>query len=138
MNNDPLNIIIVNPTGGSPHHGPNLRSFHLAKNLIQNGFKVKIVANSYFHKFHTIPNVNQKVSSEKIESVDYVWIKSNKYSGRGILQIINQILFAFRLLLNHKKIFFQNTDIIIYSSPTPFAIISTAIIAKRINSKLII
>lgn len=137
MNNDSLNIVIVNPTGGSPHHGPNLRSFHLAKNLIQKGFKVRIVANSYFHKFHTIPNVYQNVSSEKIESVDYVWIKSNKYSGRGILQIINQILFAFRLLLNHKKIFFQNTDIIIYSSPTPFAIISTAIIAKRINSKLI-
>ena len=137
MNNVPHNIIIINPTGGSPHHGPNLRSFHLAKNLTQRGFNVKIVANSYFHKFHNIPNISKKVSNETIESVDYVWIKSNKYRGRGILQLINQITFAFRLLVNYKKIFFQNTDVIIYSSPTPFAIISTAIIARKINAKLI-
>lgn len=130
-------IIIVNPTGGSPEHGPNLRSFHLAKNLSIQGYDVKIIANSYFHKFKSVPLVNDIVTNQEIESVKYTWIKSIKYQGRGFKQIINQFIFAFRILKNYKKIFYPDTDIIIYSSPTPFAIISTSIISRRLKSKLI-
>lgn len=130
-------IIIVNPTGGSPKHGPNLRSFHLAKNLSIQGYDVKIIANSYFHKFKNEPLVNDIVTNQEIESVKYTWIKSIKYQGRGFKQIINQFIFAFRILTNYRKIFYPDTDIIIYSSPTPFAIISTSIISRRLKSKLI-
>lgn len=130
-------IVIVNPTGGSPTHGPNLRSFYLAKNLLDQGYDVKIIANSYFHKFKKLPNVKNILTDEKIELVKYTWIKSIKYKGRGFNQIINQLVFAFRILINYKRIFFPDTDVIIYSSPTPFAVISTAIISKKLKTKLI-
>lgn len=130
-------IIIVNPTGGSPEHGPNLRSFHLAKYLSILGYDVKIIANSFFHKFKKAPVVNGTITHQEIESVEFTWIKTIDYEGRGFKQIINQFIFAFKILINYKKIFDSNTDIIIYSSPTPFAIISTSIISRKLKSKLI-
>lgn len=132
-----MKILIINPTGGSPYHGPNLRSYNLAKNLNLRNCKTTIIANSYFHKFYNLPVINNWIDKELIDNIEYYWIKSIRYKSRGFLQILNQIIFAIRLRFIFDKFRNNKFDVIIYSSPTPFAIISGVQLAKKFKCKLI-
>ena len=131
-------VLIINPTGGSPYHGPNLRSYNLAKYLNEVGLETKIVSNAFFHKFYKLPKANNKINLEKIDGINYFWVKTRKYHGRGLFQIFNQIEFTLKLYFHYD--FFGPKDFydyIICSSPPPIAFVAAKKIASYHNAKLI-
>lgn len=131
------NILIINPTGGSPKHGPNMRSYNLAKNLIAKGCKVTVISNAFFHKFHKLPITKSLFTKESIGDVEYIWVKTKPYNKRGFHQILNQLQFSLVLFLKFKRLKLSNIDCVICSSPPPFAIFPAKKIAKYFDVKLI-
>lgn len=133
-----MKLLIVNPTGGAPKYGPNLRSYNIARALITNvNVSVDILSNGFFHKFNTHPNTDRLIVHEDIDGVKYTWLKGYKYEGRGFGQMVNQFLFAVR---SFKHLFFTRLtgiDVVVYSSPTPFAYIGTYLICKLYRKRII-
>lgn len=133
-----MKILIVNPTGGAPKYGPNMRSYFMASALTNNqDCKVTIVGNGFFHKFKKAPNVSRPKIIEEIDKIRYVWLKGFKYQGRGLGQLLNQFFFALRSLRYLVCGGLRDHDIVIYSSPTPFAYITTLISCRIYRVKLI-
>ena len=131
---DCKSIVFVNYNGGSPIHGPNLRSFYHAKSLA-NKYDVRIISSSYSHKYHTPPLFDGVMSSEIIEGVRFFWLKVPKY--RTIIQrIICQYIFGIRFILNMNKIVPRNS-ILVFSCPPQDLIFFVYLVSKIRNCTLI-
>ncbi len=131
------NILIISHAGGSPYHGPNMRSYYLGKNLIRQGYKVSIISSGFFHKYYNLPNLKSKITPENIDGIHYIWIKTQKYKKRGFKQALNQFEFSIKLFFLYKKIITEKPDFIIASSPHPFISFAAKRFAKKYKAKFI-
>jgi len=126
-------IIIINQYIGSPYHGMEYRHYYLAKNLIQQGYKVTLISGSYSHLFSTLPRVKSCFTKENIDEINYIWIKLPKYkSSKSIGRIWNMVYFTWRLRFLKDL----ETSHIIVSSPSLFPIKVAKKWAKKFKSKL--
>jgi len=131
------NIWILNQYTGSPYHGMNYRSYYLAKGLIKEGERVTIFSGSYSHLFSKLPKIDGLFTKEKIDNIDYIWVKTPKYkSSKSIGRIVNMLSFMFKLFLfNTKEL--KKPDVIIVSSLSLFPIINGYLWSKKFKTKLI-
>ena len=115
-----LEFIIFNPSAGIPELGPNLRWHWICSELVTNGYSVKILSTSNFHKFSksVFPTFNRVV-----DGISYFFTPNISYrSGTFFpcaslvdLFIFFTIYFIFFLLSSkHKK------RVYIFSSPPIF------------------
>ncbi len=82
-------IVIVNQYIGSPHHGMEYRHYFLAKNLMALGYQVTLVSGAYSHLFSQLPKTQGKFTHEKIDAIEYIWVKVPKYrSSKSIGRIL--------------------------------------------------
>lgn len=114
------------------------RQFFFAKQWIKKGYDVNIVSSAYDHYMFKYPKGKSLFIREKIEGVNFIWIKNIKYKNSyGLLRIINWIIFSFLIFFIKKP---TNTpSIIICSSPTLISFISVYLFKIRYkHSKLIL
>ncbi len=91
-------IVIINQYIGSPYHGMEYRHYFLAKNLIEQGYKVTLISGSYSHLFTSLPNVEKDFIKETIDNIEYIWVKIPKYSSsKSIGRIWNMLYFSWKL-----------------------------------------
>ena len=110
-------VLIINFNGGSPFHGPNLRTYYVAKCLLDRGHEVTCVSNSYSHKYTKLPKVEENYTIENISGVEYIWIKGQKYNS-----IFKRLLCHWTFVVNFirlEEIRKRSFDIILSSSPPP-------------------
>jgi len=127
-------VTIINQYIGSPYHGMEYRHYYLAKNLLEQGYKVTLVSGSYSHLFSSPPKVKQSVTKELIDGIEYIWIKVPSYkSSKSIGRIWNMLYFAWKL---H---FFKDIvpSHIIVSSPSLFPVKAGAKLAKKFHTKFL-
>lgn len=135
-----MKIVVFSHAGGSPHHGPNMRWYYLGRVLSANGYDIRIVSASWFHKYFSPPEMSQSLGLHKRSVHDgilYYWIKTPKYN-RKITQVINQIIYT--LLSTLFAVFskeLKSADLVIASSPPPFSIFPAKVLAKLSDSPLI-
>jgi glycosyltransferase involved in cell wall biosynthesis len=100
----------------------NYRSYYLAKEFVKDGDKVTIFAGSFSHLFSNYPQVNGKFTAEKIDGIDYIWVKVPAYkSSKSIGRIWNMLIFMINLFFfNIKKR--EKPDVIIISSLSLFPV----------------
>lgn len=124
------NIWIINQYAGSPYHGMNYRSYYLAKEFVKKGYSVKIFAGSYSHLFIKLPDVNKMFTNQNIDGINYIWVKTPKYStSKSIKRVFNMLVFMFKLFFyNIFKV--QKPDVIIISSLSLFPVINAYIWSK--------
>ncbi|MEA3384153.1 MAG: glycosyltransferase family 4 protein [Campylobacterota bacterium] len=124
------NIWIINQYTGSPYYGMNYRSYYLAKEFVKQEYNVTIFAGSYSHLFTNIPKTNGLFTNEKIDDIDYVWVKTPKYkSSKSIGRVLNMLIFMINLLFfNIFKI--KKPDVIIVSSLSLFPVLNAYIWSK--------
>jgi len=126
-------IIIINQYIGSPYHGMEYRHYYLAKNLIEKGYRVTLISGSYSHLFSTLPIVKENFTKEKIDGIDYIWVKIPKYSSsKSIGRIWNMLYFSWKL----KFLKGLQPSHIIVSSPSLFPIRYGYGLAKKFRTKL--
>lgn len=122
------NILFINHYAGSPIHGMEYRHYFLAKQLKEIGNNVTIVASTASHLHSKSPETNSIFKDEIIDGINYIWVKSPKYNKNGIMRFVNMFFFSFFVIfLKYKK----KPDVVIGTSPHPFALLNAIWIANK-------
>ena len=131
-------IWIINDYAGSPYHGMVFRHYYLAKEWIKKGYEVYIISATYSHYYKELPPSDRIYNFEKIDGINYIWIKVIKYKDSiDKKRVFKWFIFTLNLL---GLMFIKNIkkpDIIIASPTAPFFILSSYLLVKKFKSKLI-
>lgn len=133
-----VNILLINHYAGSPAMGMEYRPYYMAKEWLKLGHKVTIVAASFSHLRSQQPYITSSMQEEKIDGINYVWLKTPSYSGNGLGRFKNMLCFVAKLYKYLPQIAnMERPDVIIASSTYPLDIFPARHIAKRFDAKLI-
>ncbi len=115
-----MNILLINHYAGSPKMGMEYRPYYLAREWVNSGHKVYIIAASQSHVRTNQPKVDKDFQEEIIDGINYIWIKTPKYCGNSFGRIRNMFAFTRKLWMKSRfisKVF--NPDVVIASSTYP-------------------
>jgi glycosyltransferase involved in cell wall biosynthesis len=111
-------VLIVNHNAGSVHHGPNFRSYYVARSLIPLGVRVTIVCSSFSHKLKKFPVVKGAFAEDDVDGVRMIWLKTPAYHSSP-QRFWNYCCFARRLPLLYDLVS-EPVDVVVCSSPPPY------------------
>lgn len=115
-----MRIMLINHYAGSPKMGMEYRPYYLAKEWLEMGHQVVIIASTNAHVRTHQPVVNESFTEELIDGIEYLWIKTPPYAGNGFARVLNMKSFVNQLTKNAKKISQKyNPDLVIASSTYP-------------------
>lgn len=127
-----MKIWIVNHYALAPTSAGGTRHYNFAKQLMQRGHEVVIIASNFNHFSQSYLDPSIKLGQiDNSYDVPFMWIPSPSYRGNTIARFWN--MFVFSLRLHKKKILSQlfRPDIIIGSSPHLFAACSASLLSRR-------
>jgi glycosyltransferase involved in cell wall biosynthesis len=115
----------------------NYRQFYFAREFVRAGHEVLIVSSSYSHQFLVQPQTKGIYTKQKLEGVDYIWIKCPSFNGSADpKRILNWLVFTASLYGIPRQAA-AKPDAIIVSSPIPYPIVPAAWMARRLGARLI-
>ncbi|MGJ0302850.1 glycosyltransferase family 4 protein [Aliarcobacter cryaerophilus] len=119
-----MNIWIFNHHALTPNMSGGTRHYDFAKELIKRGHSVTIVASSFhYSKYKEMKDYKDKnYLCEKIDGIDFIWIKTPPYFGNGISRVKNMISYTYKVLKYIPKLDLSKPDIIVGSSVHLFAV----------------
>ena len=133
-----MNILYINHYAGSVDMGMEFRPYYLAREWVKMGHKVTIVAGDYSHLRKNNPSVQRDFQTERIDGIEYVWIRSGAYSGNGAKRAISMVRFVGKLYLHARKIAKTwKPDIVIASSTYPLDTYPAYRIARLAGAKYV-
>ena len=133
-----MKILLINHYAGSQKKGMEYRPYYLAKEWIKNGHQVKIVAATFSHVRNNQPIVHSDFYEERVEGIEYFWLKTPTYQGNSAKRFINMLIFVTKLWF--KANFLATTikpDVVIASSTYPLDIYPAKKIAKKSKAELV-
>ena len=131
-----MNIILVNHYAGSPQMGMEFRPYYMAKEWIQMGHQVTIVAGDYSHLRKENPTILNDYQIESIDGITYCWFHTGTYEGNGAKRGLTMLRFCRKLLKYRKRLIHDfKPDVIISSSTYPIDSIPVHWIAKKAKAK---
>lgn len=126
-----MNILYLDHYAGSPEMGMEFRPYYLSREWVKMGHHVTIFAGDYSHLRKRNPEVERDFQIETIDGIEYVWIKTGKYSGNGIKRALTMERFVRKLYIHAKRISKRWTpDLVIASSTYPLDTYAAQRIAK--------
>jgi glycosyltransferase involved in cell wall biosynthesis len=133
-----MNFLILSQNAGSRNHGMVLRNYNWAKTLVDMGYEVTVVASSFSHSRQTQPEANKGwITEENIDGIRYLWLWGPRYSAQSSLgRVFSMFVFVLQLFFPDKRLK-ENYDVVVLSSPPPFAIYPAHRLAKKKRAKLI-
>jgi len=112
------------------------RHYWFAENLINQGYKATIFcANTYHNKSELIDTGDKKHTTDKVDNIPFVFVKTTTALGNGIDRVKNMILFYFNLFTVAKEYakLDGKPDVILASSVHPLTMVAGIQIAKKFN-----
>ena len=79
-----MDILYINHYAGSPRHGMEYRPYYLAREWVQAGHAVRILAADYSHVRARQPDQAGSRHHELIDGIDYHWYVTPSYTGNGL------------------------------------------------------
>ncbi len=130
-------IWFINDYAGSSHHGMEFRNYYFAKEFVKQGHEVYIITASYMHLFKKLPEVTGNYTFEKIDGINYLWVKVPKYGeSTDKKRVLKWFIFTTKLFfLPLKKM--KKPDVVIASPMAPFLAIPAYRLAKKFSAKFI-
>jgi glycosyltransferase involved in cell wall biosynthesis len=133
-----MNILYINHYAGSKHLGMEFRPYYLGTHWKKMGHQVFIIASSFTHLRVRQPEIDGALTHEKIDGLDFFWIKGVGYVGNGVGRFINICQFLMRLFRYRKTILKKcRPDVIIASSTYPMDIWAAKHLAKLSGAQLV-
>jgi len=131
-------IWIINEYAGAPAYGMELRHYYISKELARKNYNVFIITASFSHLLSTPKDLKKDYELEKIDGVNYVWIKTLKYkNAHSLKRILKWFQFSTRLYFLQFKKFIERPDFIIASSPEILHLVPSFLLSKKFKSKFI-
>jgi glycosyltransferase involved in cell wall biosynthesis len=109
------------------------RHFDLAAELIKRGHEVYIFASNFCHNsFHYIGQPFRSTQvPDYFNKVPFIWVASPNYRGNSFARFWNMLIFAKNVLDPYHLQHMPKPDVIIGSSPSPFAALAAQRLAKH-------
>jgi len=98
-----MNILLINHYAGSQAYGMEYRAYYLAKEWVQQGHQVTIVAATYSHLRMKNPMVKKDYQIEMIDGIKYIWLKTPPYEG-SLKRILNMGAFVYKVKKYAKRL----------------------------------
>ena len=118
-----MNILYLNHYAGSPRHGMEYRPYYLAREWVQAGHAVRMVAADFSHVRARQPDQAGSRHHELIDGIDYHWYATPPYSGNGLGRVKNIWSFLRQVWRDAERIAREcRPDIVIASSTYPMDI----------------
>ncbi len=134
----PKTVWIINQYAGSPHIGMNFRSYYLAKELQHQDHHVTVFSGSFSHLFANPPKVAKTFTKERIDTIDYIWVKLPRYrASKSAKRLLSMLLFALKLFF-FNPYSLKKPDVIIISSLSLFPVLNAYLWSKLFKAKLIV
>ena len=134
-----MNIWIFNHHALTPDMSGGTRHYDFAKELIKRGHSVTIVASSFhYSKYKEMKDYKDKdYLCEKIDGIDFIWIKTPAYFGNGISRVKNMISYTYKVLKYIPKLDLSKPDIIVGSSVHLFTVWAAYKLSCRYNTPFV-
>lgn len=133
-----MNILYLEHYAGSLEMGMEFRPYYLSREWVKMGHKVTIIAGSYSHLRKKNPNVKRDFQKEIIDGIEYVWLKTGRYEGNGVVRALTMERFVRKLQMHSKMIVKRwKPDIVISSSTYPLDTYPAQKISKIAKAKYI-
>lgn len=98
-----MNILLINHYAGSQTYGMEYRAYYLAKEWVNQGHSVTIVAATFSHLRLKNPTINKDYQVEMIDGIKYIWLKTPPYED-SLKRILNMGIFVRKLNKYAKKL----------------------------------
>lgn len=133
-----MNILYINHYAGSKELGMEFRPYYMGTHWKKMGHQVFVLASSFTHLRVRQPKVERNLTNEKIDGLDFIWLKGIKYKGNGIGRFINICQFLIGIWWFRKKILNRcRPNVIIASSTYPMDIWAAKYLAKLCGAQLV-
>lgn len=134
-----MNIWFIHHYAVPPGSAGGTRHFTVADRLTAAGHTVRIAASSYHYltQRETREFGNGVEQLERIRDVEFVWIRSAPHRGNSVGRLLNMLSFAFRAF--RSRILRQSgaPDVVLGSSPQPFAALAGWALARRHKARFV-
>ena len=118
-----MNILYLNHYAGSPRHGMEYRPYYLAREWVQAGHAVRMLAGDFSHVRARQPDQAGTRHHELIDGIDYHWYPTPAYAGNGLGRVKNIWRFLRQVWREAGRIVREfRPDIVIASSTYPMDI----------------
>jgi len=129
-------IWIINQYASTPETGMGGRHYYLAKKLAKQGHKVYLIGASFHHLLRKPPKLDTAFKIETIEGFQFVWVKVPSYKeAHSKRRVFNWFKFAWKLL-KLSDVIVDQPDVILASSPSPFAFLGAQRLAIKTGARL--
>jgi glycosyltransferase involved in cell wall biosynthesis len=136
-----VNIWMINHYGHPPSAPGDARHFSHARELIKRGHQVRIIACSLLHLQQEstvdIPR-NATCKHTVFEGVPFTWLRAPQYEGHSIKRVWNMLTFSWRVFQMNWASGMAAPDLILGSSPHPFAALAAERLSKRFGVPFIL
>ena len=134
-----MRILYINHYAGSPRHGMEYRPYYLAREWVDAGHEVQIIASAQSHLRSRQPELaGGRRLDEIIDGIRYVWFATPAYHGNGFARVRNMAAFVSRLFSESKRIAAEfKPDVVIASSTYPLDIWPARRIADLAGARLV-
>lgn len=112
------------------------RHYWFAENLIKQGYNVTVFcANTFHNKLESIDTGKKKYSTDVVDDIPFVFVKTTTALGNGIDRVKNMSFFYFNLFSVAKEYAKLNgkPDVILASSVHPLTMVAGIQIAKKLG-----
>lgn len=118
-----MNIIMINHYAIPPIEAGGTRHYSLAKELIARGHHVHIVAANFSHQTKTpiVPNSEEQIFERVYDEVPFIFVNVPAYQGNSPARLLNMLSFFRQIQYSSYFKRMDFPDVVIGSSPHPFA-----------------
>jgi glycosyltransferase involved in cell wall biosynthesis len=134
-----MKIWIVNHYARSPDTPGGTRHFGFATELVKRGHQVSIFASSFGHRTRKEERLEgkQNYRRENVDGVEFIWVRTFPYyKGNDWRRVVNMLSYSFRVIPLGLRLK-ERPDVILASSPHPFAGLAGYILARLKRARFI-
>jgi glycosyltransferase involved in cell wall biosynthesis len=114
------------------------RHFDFAKELVKQGHHVTIFASSFGHRTRKEERLQSRQNHliKEIDGIEFIWVRTFPYQRNNWRRVVNMLSYSYRVILLGLRLK-ERPDIILASSPHPFAGLSAYILSRRKKAEFI-
>jgi wblI protein len=114
------------------------RIYQFAEAFIARGHEVMIVGASYSHVRRINPETHGFYTRERIDGIEYRWLRTPRYRGNGVGRVIHMLIYRFLLWFYAGRLAREfHPDVVICAGVETFDIYGCVRIAKKARARLI-
>ena len=128
-----MNIWLVNHYANAPYEPGDARHWSHARELMRRGHQVTVISSSYHHLKHEQMKSVRRGSTvfQMVEGVPFVWMPTIAYKTDSIFRVAGFFEFGFRVARARWAARLSPPDLVVGSSPHPFAALGAERLATR-------